>query len=117
MLRATGEIDIATVAVLTEVLEARLRAGGPGTELLPVHQFVHDSALAERGLSNYWGSHREAPAPGWITALPPGARGGGGRRPEAGPTGPAHRRAPASSPRRRSSVRRPSLLMLGLLSA
>ena len=24
-------------------------------ELMPVHQFVHDSTLAEKGLSNYWG--------------------------------------------------------------
>ena len=24
-------------------------------ELMPVHQFVHDSTLVERGLSNYWG--------------------------------------------------------------
>ena len=24
-------------------------------ELMPVHQFVHDSGLTERGLSNYWG--------------------------------------------------------------
>jgi glycogen operon protein len=29
--------------------------GVTAVELLPVHQFVHDSSLAERGLSNYWG--------------------------------------------------------------
>ncbi|HZD66788.1 MAG TPA: glycogen debranching protein GlgX [Acidimicrobiales bacterium] len=29
--------------------------GVTAVELLPVHQFVHDAALAERGLRNYWG--------------------------------------------------------------
>ena len=29
--------------------------GVTAVELMPVHQFVHDSTLAERGLSNYWG--------------------------------------------------------------
>jgi glycogen operon protein len=29
--------------------------GVTSVELLPVHQFVHDSTLADRGLSNYWG--------------------------------------------------------------
>ena len=29
--------------------------GVTAVELMPVHQFVHDSALVERGLSNYWG--------------------------------------------------------------
>src|SRR5436190_6906994 len=29
--------------------------GVTAVELLPVHQFVHDSTLAERGLRNYWG--------------------------------------------------------------
>jgi isoamylase len=29
--------------------------GVTAVELLPVHQFVHDSQLAERGLRNYWG--------------------------------------------------------------
>jgi isoamylase len=29
--------------------------GVTAVELLPVHQFVHDSSLTERGLSNYWG--------------------------------------------------------------
>jgi isoamylase len=31
------------------------RLGVTAVELLPVHQFVHDSALVERGLRNYWG--------------------------------------------------------------
>jgi glycogen operon protein len=29
--------------------------GVTAVELIPVHQLVHDSTLAERGLSNYWG--------------------------------------------------------------
>jgi glycogen operon protein len=29
--------------------------GVTAVELMPVHQFVHDSTLHERGLSNYWG--------------------------------------------------------------
>ena len=29
--------------------------GVTAVELMPVHQFVHDSTLVERGLSNYWG--------------------------------------------------------------
>jgi glycogen operon protein len=29
--------------------------GVTAVELLPVHQFVHDSTLAEKGLRNYWG--------------------------------------------------------------
>jgi len=29
--------------------------GVTAVELMPVHQFVHDSTLIERGLSNYWG--------------------------------------------------------------
>ncbi len=31
------------------------RLGVSAVELLPVHQFVHDSHLVERGLRNYWG--------------------------------------------------------------
>ena len=29
--------------------------GVTAVELMPVHQFVHDSSLVDRGLSNYWG--------------------------------------------------------------
>jgi isoamylase len=32
-----------------------VRLGVTAVELLPVHQFVHDRALAARGLRNYWG--------------------------------------------------------------
>jgi len=31
------------------------RMGVTAVELMPVHQFVHDSSLTERGLRNYWG--------------------------------------------------------------
>ncbi|MEO8694419.1 MAG: glycogen debranching protein GlgX [Acidimicrobiales bacterium] len=31
------------------------RLGVTTLELLPIHQFVHDAHLAERGLNNYWG--------------------------------------------------------------
>ncbi|HKV11115.1 MAG TPA: glycogen debranching protein GlgX [Thermoanaerobaculia bacterium] len=31
------------------------RLGVTAVELLPVHQFVHDNVLSERGLRNYWG--------------------------------------------------------------
>jgi len=31
------------------------RLGVTSVELLPVHQFVHDAALVQRGLRNYWG--------------------------------------------------------------
>jgi isoamylase len=31
------------------------KLGVTAVELLPVHQFVHDSILLEKGLSNYWG--------------------------------------------------------------
>ncbi|WP_427018913.1 glycogen debranching protein GlgX [Pseudarthrobacter sp. P1] len=32
-----------------------VRLGVTAVELMPVHQFVHDGTLLERGLSNYWG--------------------------------------------------------------
>jgi isoamylase len=37
------------------VTEHLLGLGVTAVELLPVHQFVHDRFLAERGLRNYWG--------------------------------------------------------------
>ncbi len=36
-------------------LEYLEKLGVTAIELLPVHQFVHDHALVERGLRNYWG--------------------------------------------------------------
>ncbi|MDP3712758.1 MAG: glycogen debranching protein GlgX [Mycobacteriales bacterium] len=37
------------------MLEHYKRIGVTAIELMPVHQFVHDSHLAERGQRNYWG--------------------------------------------------------------
>ena len=37
------------------VIDYLTRLGVTAVELLPVHQFVHDSHLADRGLRNYWG--------------------------------------------------------------
>jgi glycogen operon protein len=31
------------------------RLGVTAVELMPVHQFVHDHVLVDRGLNNYWG--------------------------------------------------------------
>jgi len=38
-----------------EAIEHFTRLGVTAVELLPVHQFVHEQALVERGLRNYWG--------------------------------------------------------------
>ena len=37
------------------VIEHLTRIGVTSLELMPVHQFVNDSTLQEKGLSNYWG--------------------------------------------------------------
>ncbi len=37
------------------VIEHLLDLGVTAVELMPVHQFINDGHLAERGLSNYWG--------------------------------------------------------------
>ncbi|MHB2024484.1 MAG: glycogen debranching protein GlgX, partial [Mycobacteriales bacterium] len=37
------------------MLEHFRKLGVTAVELMPVHQFVHDSHLVERGLSNFWG--------------------------------------------------------------
>jgi glycogen operon protein len=37
------------------MLEHYERIGVTAIELMPVHQFVHDSVLVDRGLRNYWG--------------------------------------------------------------
>jgi glycogen operon protein len=42
---------IAHPAMVAHFREPRVTA----VELMPVHQFVHDSTLEEKGLSNYWG--------------------------------------------------------------
>jgi isoamylase len=38
-----------------EVIEHLLSLGVTAVELMPVHQFIHDSHLVDRGLRNYWG--------------------------------------------------------------
>jgi hypothetical protein len=43
------------MAVDVAMLEHLVRLGVTAVKLLPVHQFVHDRALAARGLRNYWG--------------------------------------------------------------
>jgi isoamylase len=37
------------------MIEHLRQLGITAVELMPVHQFVHDSTLADKGLSNYWG--------------------------------------------------------------
>ena len=37
------------------MIEHYKRIGATAIELMPVHQFVHDSHLVDRGLKNYWG--------------------------------------------------------------
>ena len=37
------------------IVEHLLRLGVTAIELMPVHQFVHDGHLVDRGLRNYWG--------------------------------------------------------------
>ena len=49
--------------------------GVTAVELLPVHQFVHDAFLVEKGLSNYWGYNSIgffAPHNGYASAHAPG---------------------------------------------
>ncbi|HTV11436.1 MAG TPA: glycogen debranching protein GlgX [Acidimicrobiales bacterium] len=38
-----------------DVIDHFLRLGVTAVELMPVHQFVHDHSLVNRGLRNYWG--------------------------------------------------------------
>ena len=38
-------------------LEYLVRLGVTAVELLPIHQFVHEQHLLDRGLRNYWGYH------------------------------------------------------------
>ncbi len=37
------------------VIDYLTKLGVTAVELMPVHQFIHDAHLVERGLSNYWG--------------------------------------------------------------
>ena len=42
------------------IVEHLTSLGITAVELLPVHQFVNDTHLVDRGLSNYWGTTRSA---------------------------------------------------------
>jgi isoamylase len=57
-----------------DVVEYLKRLGVTAVELMPVHQFVHDSHLLERGLRNYWGYNSIA------YLAPHGAYSAGGTR-------------------------------------
>lgn len=51
--------------------------GVTAVELMPVHQFVNDSTLQEKGLSNYWGYNTIgffAPHNGYASSATPGAQ-------------------------------------------
>ena len=37
------------------MIEHLQKLGVTAVELMPVHQFVHDHSLRQRGLRNYWG--------------------------------------------------------------
>ena len=41
------------------VIEYLRKLGVTAIELMPIHQFVNDSFLQEKGLSNYWGSNEQ----------------------------------------------------------
>ncbi|HVM47611.1 MAG TPA: glycogen debranching protein GlgX [Candidatus Acidoferrum sp.] len=50
------------------------KMGITAVELMPIHHFVHDRPLVERGLSNYWGYNTLgffAPEPGYAAAAAP----------------------------------------------
>jgi len=58
------------------IIEHLLSLGVTAVELMPVHQFVHDGHLLDRGLRNYWGYNTIgffAPHNGYRTAGGPGA--------------------------------------------
>jgi glycogen operon protein len=57
------------------VVEHLLKIGVTAVELMPVHQFVHDDVLLQRGLRNYWGYNTIgffAPHDGYASAGAPG---------------------------------------------
>lgn len=56
------------------VIEHLTRLGVTAIELMPVHHFIHDRHLIERGLRNYWGYNTLgffAPEPGYASAGTP----------------------------------------------
>jgi len=61
------------------VVEHLAGLGITAVELMPVHQFLHDHHLVERGLRNYWGYNSVAylaPHNGYTSAGAPGAASG-----------------------------------------
>jgi isoamylase len=57
------------------VIEHLQKIGVTAIELMPVHQFVHDGLLLEKGLSNYWGYNSIgflAPHNGYSSTAEPG---------------------------------------------
>ncbi|WP_370247969.1 glycogen debranching protein GlgX [Nocardioides sp.] len=66
------------------VIDHLTRLGVTAVELMPVHQFVHDATLVERGLRNYWGYQTLAflaPHAAYSVADPvTGVRGGAGQQ-------------------------------------
>ncbi|MFN8122968.1 MAG: glycogen debranching protein GlgX [Thermoleophilia bacterium] len=57
------------------IVEHLLKLGVTAVELMPVHQFVHDGFLLERGLRNYWGYNTIgffAPHNGYAASRAPG---------------------------------------------
>jgi isoamylase len=61
------------------VIEHLTRLGVTAVELMPVHQFVPEHELAERGLTNYWGYNTIAflaPHNGYASTRAPGAQVG-----------------------------------------
>src|SRR5262249_62169203 len=59
------------------VIEHLSRLGVTAVELMPVHQFVSEHALRERGLANYWGYNTIAflaPHNAYAAARPPGGQ-------------------------------------------
>ncbi|MEV6773120.1 glycogen debranching protein GlgX [Nocardia sp. NPDC051030] len=58
------------------IIEHLLRLGVTAVELMPVHQFLHDRILLDRGLRNYWGYNSFgyfAPHAGYASNQSPGA--------------------------------------------
>jgi glycogen operon protein len=59
------------------VIEYLQRLGITAVELMPVHQFVHDKHLLDKGLRNYWGYNTLnffSPHPSYASSRAPGGR-------------------------------------------
>ena len=55
------------------VIEYLKKLGVTAIELMPIHQFVNDSFLQEKGLSNYWGYNTIASSPRTTPTPAPGS--------------------------------------------